>query len=46
MAMDAAFRHFGIDPLENKDNPDDGMTWEVNDRWNKAWDVAKQFYIS
>jgi len=37
MAMDAAFKHLGVDPL-----PDDsGMTKAVVDLWNEAWSLAK-----
>jgi hypothetical protein len=38
MTMDAAFRHFGIDPLPDIEN---GMPGWINELWNAAWDIAR-----
>ena len=45
MAMDQAFKTFGIDPLENPIEPEGGMTEEVVTLWNSAWDMAKKHYL-
>lgn len=37
MAMDAAFREFGINPLPPNE---DGMPNDINELWNAAWDYA------
>lgn len=42
MVMDAAFQSFGIDPLPDIEA---GMSQEVVDRWNEAWDFAKDNYL-
>lgn len=46
MAMDEAFKRHGIDPLDNPQDPEGGMTKEVNDLWNETWDLAKRIYFS
>lgn len=43
MAMYEAFCFFGIDPLPADQ---DGMSDEVTDLWNAAWDVANVLYLS
>lgn len=42
MVMDAAFKTFGIDPLEYGYTEEDGMSQEVCDLWNSAWDRGKE----
>lgn len=42
MVMDAAFAEFAIDPSTfGVEDEDDGMSQEVCDLWNTAWDRAK-----
>ncbi len=42
MVMDAAFKEFGVDPLEYGYTEEDGMSQEVCDLWNSAWDRGKE----
>lgn len=42
MVMDAAFKTFGVDPLEYGYTEEDGMSREVCDLWNRAWDRGKE----
>lgn len=42
MVMDAAFEEFGVDPLEYGYTEEDGMSQEVCDLWNRAWDRGKE----
>jgi len=42
MVMDAAFHTFGVDPLEYGYTEEDGMSQEVCDLWNAAWNRAKE----
>lgn len=42
MVMDAAFKEFGIDPLEFGYTEEDGMSQEVCNLWNSAWDRGKE----
>lgn len=42
MVMDAAFKEFGVDPLEYGYTEEDGMSQEVCDLWNAAWDLGKE----
>jgi hypothetical protein len=42
MVMDAAFKTFGVDPLEYGYTEEDGMSQEVCDLWNRAWDRGKE----
>lgn len=46
MTMDAAFKSFGIDPLEHDYTEEDGMSQEVCDLWNSAWDRAKEILVA
>lgn len=41
MAMDAAMRRFGIEPL-----PEAGMPEEIAGLWNSAWDYAKGKHLT
>jgi hypothetical protein len=43
MVMDAAFREFGVDPLPDLEA---GMSEEIVDLWNAAWDYAKQEFLT
>lgn len=42
MVMDVAFHTFGVDPLEYGYTEDGGMSQEVCDLWNAAWNRAKE----
>lgn len=42
MVMDAAFKAFGIDPMEYGYTEEDGMSQEVCGLWNSAWDRGKE----
>ena len=42
MVMDAAFNTFGVDPLEYGYTEEDGMSQEVCNLWNAAWNRAKE----
>lgn len=42
MVMDAAFKEFGVDQLEYGYTEEDGMSQEVCDLWNRAWDRGKE----
>lgn len=46
MTMDAAFKSLGIDPLEHDYTEEDGMSQEVCDLWNSAWDRAKEMLVT
>ena len=46
MTMDAAFKSFGVDPLEYGYTDEDGMSQEVCDLWNAAWDRAKELLVA
>lgn len=47
MVMNDAFESFGIDPLEHGYTEEGGMSQEVVDLWNAAWELAKtnNFYV-
>lgn len=42
MVMDAAFHTLGVDPLEYGYTEEDGMSQEVCNLWNAAWNRAKE----